>query len=65
MWSEITRNMGQLSERARQRVQGWTADEWKVMRSKRDGLLSNIRQRYGAQKPTADRQPSTIERDQG
>ena len=65
MWSEITRNMGQLSERARQRVQGWTADEWKVMRSKRDDLLSNIRQRYGAQKPTADRQTSTIERDQG
>ncbi len=65
MWSEITRNMEQLSERARQRVQGWTADEWKVMRSKRDDLLSKIRQRFSAQKPTADRQPSTIERDQG
>ncbi len=49
MWGEITRNMEQLSERARQRVQGWTADEWKVMRSKRDDLLSKIRQRFSAQ----------------
>jgi uncharacterized protein YjbJ (UPF0337 family) len=64
MWSEITGNWKQLSERARQRVQGWTVEEWKLIRGKQDQLVSKVRQKYGGRKTAAD-QPSTIEKDQG
>jgi uncharacterized protein YjbJ (UPF0337 family) len=70
MWSEITGNWKQLSERARQRVQSWTVEEWKLIRGKQDELVSKMRQkygghrRYGGRKTAAD-EPSTIEKDQG
>ena len=70
MWSEITGNWKQLSERARQRVQSWTIEEWKLIRGKQDDLVSKMRQkyagrqRYGGRKIAAD-QPSTIEKHQG
>ncbi len=46
MWSEITGNWKQLSERARQRVQSWTIEEWKLIRGKQDDLVSKMRQKY-------------------
>jgi len=64
MWSEITGNWKQLSERARQLVQSWTVEEWKLIRGKQDQLVSEVRQKYGGRKTTADR-PSSIEKDQG
>jgi hypothetical protein len=64
MWSEITGNWKQLSERARQRVQSWTVEEWKLIRGKQGELVSKVRQKYGGRKTAAD-QPSTIEKDQG
>jgi uncharacterized protein YjbJ (UPF0337 family) len=70
MWSEITGNWKQFSARARQRVQSWTIEEWKVMRGKQDELVSKMRQKYGGRqryggRKTAAHQPSTIEKDQG
>ena len=64
MWSEITGNWKQLSERARQRVQSWTIEEWKLIRGKQDELVSKMRPKYGGRKTAAD-QPSTVEKDQG
>lgn len=65
VWNEIAGDWRLLQEKVSRRVRNWTAEEWKMIRGKRDNLVDTMRRRYGTRKIAPHRQPSDIEKDQG